>query len=104
RSQQSLDPAHPHPEKDLLMVFLVGETPTDGINRAAFNQAWDYAVNLVDTPLPICGNARDNPKSCVAILGPSFTGSLPSLKLLLDNRPPKSSDHETFVLSGAVTG
>ena len=38
RSQQSPDPARPHPEKDLLMVFLVGETPTDGINRAAFNQ------------------------------------------------------------------
>ena len=39
RRQQSPDPAHLHPEKDLLMVFLVGETPTDGINRAAFNQS-----------------------------------------------------------------
>ena len=104
RSQQSLDPARPHPEKDLLMVFLVGETPTDGINRAAFNRAWDYAVNLADTPLPICGNAPDNPKSCVAILGPSFTGSLPSLKLLLDNRLANSPGRETFVISGAVTG
>jgi len=104
RSQQSLDPARPHPEKDLLMVFLVGETPTDGINRAAFNQAWDYATNLANTPLPICGNARNDPKSCVAILGPSFTGSLPSLKLLLDNRSAKSPGHQTFVISGAVTG
>ena len=104
RRQQSPDPAHLHPEKDLLMVFLVGETPTDGINRAAFNQAWDYATNLENTPLPICRNVRKDSKSCVAILGPSFTGSLPSLKLLLDSRLANSPGPETFVISGAVTG
>ena len=103
RSPQRPDPDRPHPEKDLLMVFLVGETPTGGINRVAFDRAWNYATKLADTDLPICKNARGNGKTCVAILGPSFTGSLPSLKLLLDDQQ-KAPGYETFVISGAVTG
>jgi hypothetical protein len=85
-------------ERDLLLVFLVGETPTSGINRAAFEKAWTYATKLGDTELPVCHNA----KPCVAIVGPSFTGSLPSLKLLLEGA--SATGYESFVISGAVTG
>jgi len=103
RSPQRPDKDRPHPERDLLMVFLVGETPTGGINRIAFDRAWNYATKLRDTDLPICKNARGKGKTCIAILGPSFTGSLPSLKLLLDDKQ-KAPGYETFVISGAVTG
>ncbi len=84
---------------DLLIVFLVGESPTAGINRIAFLQAWAYRQKLEKNPsLPVCGGAP-----CAAILGPSFTGSLPSLKRLLNDDslrplPP------TVVISGTATG
>ena len=81
----------------LLLVFLVGETPTSGINRVAFQKAWDYAMALSNQKLPICPS-----KSCMAILGPSFTGSMPSLKLLLESEPATPDD--IFVISGSVTG
>ncbi len=80
-------------------MFLVGETPTSGINRAAFEKAWNYATKLSDTELPICRNAG---RPCIAIVGPSFTGSLPSLKLLLEGA--NTAGYESFVISGAVTG
>jgi hypothetical protein len=104
RNLPRLDPAkHPQPEKELLLVFLVGETPTSGINRVAFDRAWTYATELADRTLPICGT-RNSPKQCVGIVGPSFTGSLPSLRLLLDRKHAGSDPHRTIVISGAVTG
>ncbi len=102
RNLQHPDANYPHPERDLLLVFLVGETPTSGINRAAFEKAWSYATKLAGTELPICRNAKSNSGSCVAIVGPSFTGSLPSLKLVLEKA--HTTGYESFVISGAVTG
>jgi hypothetical protein len=98
------DPDH------LLLVFLVGETPTSGVNRTAFLQAWKYGKELdtsrkdkkeLDTPppLPICADSQ-----CVAILGPSFTGSMPSLKRLLADPSVVDPALPTVVISGAVTG
>jgi hypothetical protein len=102
RNLQHPDANYPHPEKDLLLVFLVGETPTSGINRAAFDKAWTYATRLADTELPICRKANSTSKPCVAIVGPSFTGSLPSLKRVLEMA--NTTGYESFVISGAVTG
>jgi hypothetical protein len=86
----------------LLLVFLVGETPTSGINRVAFHNAWNYATNLKTKDLNICPSGA---VSCMGILGPSFSGSVPSLSRLLDVAGPlgtKSGD-DIFVISGAVT-
>ena len=95
-------PASRHPGNELLLVFLVGETPTSGINRIAFDKAWTYATQLSDRPLPVCEAAQNKAKSCIGILGPSFTGSLPSLRALLNKS--KGTGYEVFVLNGAVTG
>ena len=104
-------PSHPHPEKELLLVFLVGETPTSGINRVAFDRAWTYATKLADTPLPVCEAANRSSRTCVGILGPSFTGSVASLKFLLERKSAEADPltggktrYETFAISGAVTG
>jgi hypothetical protein len=102
RNLQRPDANYPHPERDLLLVFLVGETPTSGINRAAFQKAWTYATKLAYRELPICGKAKSNSRSCIGIVGPSFTGSLPSLKLVLERA--NTTGYESFVISGAVTG
>jgi hypothetical protein len=90
----------------LLLVFLVGETPTSGINRVAFRSAWVYADALKNRELPIC-QKRPNEGSCMGILGPTFTGSLASLRLLLDwknNWTGGSTPAAVAVISGAVTG
>jgi hypothetical protein len=57
--------------RDGLVVFLVGETPTGGIHKAALTAA----LNRV-------AEARTDP---IAILGPTFSGSTRSLTIALDN-------------------
>ncbi len=105
RNPQHPSPSHPHPEKELLLAFLVGETPTSGVNRVAFDRAWTYATELANTALPVCQAATRGSRACVGILGPSFTGSLPSLRFLLEGKSAESGTrYETFVISGAVTG
>lgn len=90
------------PEKDLLLVFLVGETPTSGINRVAFQRAWDEGEAVRMGPaLPICGG----PAQCTGIIGPSFTGSIASLTYLLGSVKSKpQASNGIFVISGSVTG
>jgi len=90
----------------LLLVFLVGETPTSGINRAAFRSAWTYAAALKNRDLPFC-QQKQNEGSCMGILGPNFTGSLASLRLLLDWKNDwrgASQPAAVAVISGSVTG
>lgn len=82
----------------LLLVFLIGETPTSGINRIAFSKARSYAASLKTTELPICQGAP-----CSGILGPVFTGSLASLRLLLEEESSLPA-RPTFVVSGTITG
>lgn len=51
-----------------LVVFLVGERPTDGVNREQFCRAKKYIEDLTES--------KENP---LYILGTTFSGSLPSL-------------------------
>jgi hypothetical protein len=63
-----------------LYVFLVGDTSTAGINGAQFSKAADYVDQLcVGTG---CGSKKDR----VWIIGPTFSGSLSSLRRLTDAR------------------
>src|ERR1035441_4565238 len=66
-------PSSPNePYKKALIVFIVGEEPTRGIHRMQFENAvaWIEALQRHDGPP-------------VAILGPTFSGSLPSLNELI---------------------
>ena len=68
-------PSSPHtPYKKALIVFIVGEEPTRGIHRKQFENAvaWIEALQRHGTKSPP-----------VAILGPTFSGSLPSLNELV---------------------
>ena len=66
--------ANDAPYKKALIVFIVGEEPTRGIHRMQFENAvaWIRALQSHGTE-----------SSPVAILGPTFSGSLPSLAELL---------------------
>jgi hypothetical protein len=71
------------PYRDGLFVFIVGEDPTDGIHRKQFENALNWIAVLQNV------SARRN----VAILGPTFSGSFPSLAELL----AKDSVHQQLM-------
>lgn len=62
------------PKEQLLVVFLVGERPTNGIDRASFETALEMALQLS----PRLKRFR--------VVGPSFSGSLPTLRLFLNDQ------------------
>ncbi len=61
-----------------LIVFIVGEEPTRGIHRPQFQNAVAW-IKALRNP--------DDRRSSVAVLGPTFSGSLPSLQELLEGDP-----------------
>src|SRR6202451_2917487 len=69
------------PYQEGLIVFVVGEEPTRGIHRKQFNNAVAWIATLE--------KAR-NTHAPVAILGPTFSGSFPSLAQLLANNQVSS--------------
>jgi hypothetical protein len=77
-----------------LAVFLVGETPTEGIDRDQFNTAACFAKHL-------------RPRLTLAgILGPTFSGSFQSLQRALHDEKSicgRSCLGEPLVLSGTTT-
>lgn len=108
RSDKPLDPpgAGQQAFEQGLAVFVVGEEPTRGIHRRQFQNAAAWIATLqasaVGTCLPI------------AILGPTFSGSLPSLaQLLADDEVHKSlnypaadnsPDSQLRIYSGSISG
>lgn len=64
--------------KKALIVFIVGEESTRGIHRAQFENAVAW-IRALQQP--------NETRTTVSILGPTFSGSFPSLQQLLDKRP-----------------
>jgi hypothetical protein len=82
-SNQFSENANPlFPYRHGLVVFVVGEDATSGIHIGQFTNALDWIDKL--------RNRQDAGEARVAILGPTFSGSFPSLaKLLLDGKSEK---------------
>ena len=80
-----------------LAILLISETPTSGINKAAFRQALAYLddPSLHATPLRHRGDSTSPP--AVPYLGPFFSGSLPSLADLA------GPDKRFEAISGSIT-
>lgn len=78
-----------------LYVFLVGETPTAGINGDQFAKAVEYIRLIVAENHSPCGR-----EACIYIMGPSSSGSLDSLRRLtsLDDKEDKF-----IIYSGTVS-
>ena len=68
----------------LLYVFLVSDTSTDGINGAQFSRAVDYIRQVCAGFQPCYGKTN-----AIRILGPTFSGSLYSLRRLVQGRAPQ---------------
>ena len=75
----------------LMFVFLVGETPTGGVDQASLRKAFDYGM-AISSPL----------NSTVTIAGPTFSGSAPSLRRGIDEFAGKTPYHFE-IASGTMT-
>jgi hypothetical protein len=93
-----------------LVVFVVGEQPTGGINHDQWTNALSWLRNHAQSASG--GMVKDG---VLRILGPSFTGSLDSLERDLSEAYQSASSHpaarsiaamfpEARVLSGSVSG
>jgi hypothetical protein len=71
------------PMPSVLYVFLVAETSTSGLNGAQFNNAVDYIHDVcsMNSTFHMTCNPND-----IHIIGPTFSGSLESLRRLTKNR------------------
>ncbi|GAC1639883.1 MAG: hypothetical protein NVS9B14_21210 [Candidatus Acidiferrum sp.] len=79
-----------------LFVWIVGEAPTGGLHKTQFERA-----RSIISEIRSAGPTQSSPqKSPLLILGPSFSGSLASLRFEL----AKSPDDFAFIYSGSVTG
>ncbi len=91
--------------KDPLAVMLVGESPTGGVNKDQFLNAIERIRQLTRTKEK--GEIKKS-EIKLKILGPTFSGSLYSLKKLLTCGQDTQGDIPCFasatILSGAITG
>jgi len=95
----------PAPDRPLLLVFLVPESPTSGLNKAALAESLDWAEALD-------GRNRDSawlgPPCTINILGPTFTGSRASLaqglRTWLGRGSRWARPFEFDVVSGSASG
>jgi hypothetical protein len=93
------------PYRDGLVVFIVGEEPTQGIHRDQFQNATAWIAALET-------NEPEKHRLPPIILGPAFSGSVYSLADLIsdpeiDQSPapdPKSGEERLRIYSGNVTG
>ncbi len=81
----------------LLAVFLVGETPKQGIHKRAFHSAVSFIAGLhaaacradLDLGHPTTAAASAcTDRVELPVLGPTYSGAADSLRLAIDNAPP----------------
>jgi hypothetical protein len=96
----------------LLVLFLVGETPTSGIHKVALESALDQIdrlvsdANDVSVPGDVCPGLGKIEPDAIRILGPTFSGSRFSLEVALQNWRKgrcKSREVPISIISGSAT-
>jgi hypothetical protein len=95
RKSHKTGPQDP-PFESGLAVLIVGEEPTGGIHRRQFENAVQWIAALQP-------GAEQEHKLPVQILGPSFSGSIPSLAELLRNPTVARAATPLLVFSGSIT-
>ena len=68
-----------HEDAKLLVLFLVGETPTWGVQKAALMEALDSACRMTSG-----GHTLRHCALPIPLLGPTFSGSAASLRLAIE--------------------
>jgi hypothetical protein len=96
------------PYRDTVVVFVVGEEPTDGIHRKQFDNAARWIHSLESLWQPDTEKPAASFSDTLQILGPNFSGSLPSLQQLLQtpetrNIPKAQPAKNLAIYSGQIT-
>jgi hypothetical protein len=94
-------------DRRLLLLFLVGETPTTGIHKDAFNNALDQIMRLHEAGI---AQPSEDGSWKIRVLGPSFSGSATSLALSIkelfnqrEGQRERSSRVKVQIISGSAT-
>ncbi|HLK05347.1 MAG TPA: hypothetical protein VKT53_12975 [Candidatus Acidoferrum sp.] len=90
----------PGSEAHTLLVFVVGEAPTGGIRKDQFA----HALQIMKAIAPAAEAAKIPAQKKLAILGPTFSGSLPSLSTALWQDRIALEGKTTLIFSGIVRG
>jgi hypothetical protein len=87
------------PAPKVLYVFLVADTSTSGVNGSQFSNAVQYVLQVCGPP----GSGSDctNKNGPIFIMGPTFSGSLASLRKLSD--APAQGGKNFTAYSGTVS-
>ncbi len=88
--------AYPDSLKSSLFIFVVGETPTGGVNKDQFRNAVKLIAGGPKAP-------DSAPIKSLRIIGPTFSGSLYSLAQLIDPELRKQGFGAVVVRSGTVS-
>ncbi|MCE9528947.1 MAG: hypothetical protein K8R36_23115 [Planctomycetales bacterium] len=84
---------------DLLLVYLVGETPTSGVHKEAFLAA----VRQIETLRELGPNPDRTSRSAIKVAGPVFTGGADSLALAIRQAREQSISNAKFqVITGTA--
>lgn len=95
------DYLHDKQSRRLLLVFLVGETPTAGIHKSA---VWK-SLNLI-AHIDALRRPAPKPDEPIRLLGPAYSGSAVSIAEALraiPNKLPMLRRHSFLVISGSAT-
>jgi len=92
-------PSRPGIAEGLVVVFLVGETPTSGVQREAMTSALDAIVSCPEKDPPCISSCESDR---IHILGPYFSGSTDSLRHLL-RAWSRSNQKPVEIVSGSAT-
>jgi hypothetical protein len=100
RRAEKGQPGKGEPRRHLLAVLLVGETPKLGIHKQAFLRAVDFILDLQREVEGLQPASPPLPPE-IEVLGPSYTGSFESLRIvLLHARQPS----RFRIVSGSASG
>lgn len=86
-------PTAGEPYSSGLAVFVVGDEPTKGVN----SEQWETAVDRI-----VESSWKSATPGVVQILGPTFSGSLPSLRSLLEGPAITTHFQKASIYSGSI--
>ena len=104
-------------KRRLLVVFLIGENPTWGLNKIAFAKCFDYIEAVVGSStvettsdplfleaLPSYNQFKSGKSPCIHILGPSFSGTARSLADSISVQLQLKRNFKFSVVTGSAMG
>lgn len=95
-SAGAIPPSDAVPYQCGLLVFVVGEVPTAGLNRPQ----WDNALYWIDTHA-----SKNRTDKTLRVLGPNFSGSMPSFVRALDDSSIYAGTFtSTLLYTGRIRG